>query len=180
MDHRDRQMEMQSRMPARWVPPTTGVFEGRRDGAHLQRLLAQAELGTLTEALVAEDVTVEQLKLLLRIRGLPATGSKRVLIERLRTPASTQRIQPLHVSNSDLAPTSHPRPPTPGGGGTNGGGPASNTTPASLNASLSPRYYGYGSDAAGPSGVLGPDGQYILVSPPQGGNDGFAQQPPSR
>ena len=147
MEH-SRQPEIQQpRLAARWMSPTgvgLAALEGRRDATQLQRLLVMAELGTLTDSVAQEDVTVEQLKVLLRIRGLPANGSKRVLLERLRSPAGAQRIQPLFLngSGSDLGspPPSQPHMWSPTA--------TTFAAAASLNGSLSPRYHPYNN--AGP------------------------------
>ena len=57
-----------------------------------------------------EQASVAELKDMLKDRGLPATGKKPALVERLLAPMSKQGITPLHIADNRLpSPTGSPK-----------------------------------------------------------------------
>lgn len=110
VDHKKQQHDLQMSFKVKIdKKPPSGQRPAKLDPESLQDKLT---LGEDNPEVILEQATISELKDLLRSRGLPTTGKKSVLLERLKTPNSSQRITPLKLnssSSSNPSPSSSPR-----------------------------------------------------------------------
>jgi hypothetical protein len=119
IDHGKRQHELQHNFKVKILNKTTQK-PVKLDPTTLQdKIVISDDALPEDRAKFYEQATAAELKALLRDIGLPATGKKPALVERLLSPTSRQRITPLHISDTPPSPTGSPKLK----GGSNQGSP---------------------------------------------------------
>jgi len=131
VDHGKRQHELQLNFKVKITNKSTQKHV-KLDPTTLQdKIVLNDDSQPEDKAKYYEQASVSELKDLLKERGLPATGKKPALVERLLSPTNKQRITPLHISDN--------RPPSPNGSPKLKGGSAQSPRYSPYSGSSSPR-----------------------------------------
>jgi len=157
-DNNRRLQLLSQQQQAASIAAATAAAEQQFRQLHLQQQQQQQQqLVPTSEPLPhdIQDANVIELKDHLRRRGLPTTGRKQVLLERLLTPEANQRLTPLQVDAAVAAASNAPSMISPPGTG----GTPSKTWYGS-NSTRSPRFSPYGTNGGGSSAAA-----YYNLSP---------------